>query len=100
MEKIKRGCIENGIQLVDTPTMHLGTDGSRKLYTQLIDYLIEKGVEFATEREIESLIIEDKTIKGVAVTHKGKKRRVLFRSCSHWNGKKWCPKDDGSLQRA
>ena len=73
MEKIKKGCIENGIQLVDTPTMHLGTDGSRKLYSELIDYLLSKGVEFVTEREIESLIVEDEKIKGVVVTHKGAK---------------------------
>ena len=59
MEEIKRKCIEHGIQLVDTPTMHLGTDGSRKLYTQLIDYLIEKKVEFLPERDVESLIIEN-----------------------------------------
>lgn len=73
MEKIKKGCIENGIQLVDTPTMHLGTDGSRKLYSELIDYLLSKGVEFVTEREIESLIVEDEKIKGIVVTHKGEK---------------------------
>lgn len=71
MERIKKSCIENGVQLVDTPTMHLGTDGSRKLYSQLIDYLLEKGVEFKTEREIESLIVEDNQVKGVIVTHKG-----------------------------
>ena len=71
MEEIKRRCIEHGIQLVDTPTMHLGTDGSRKLYTMLVDYLLEKGVEFATEREIEGLIIENGKIKGAKVSYKG-----------------------------
>ena len=73
MEEIKRRCIEHGIQLVDTPTMHLGTDGSRKLYTMLVDHLLEKGVEFATEREVEELIIEDGKIKGAVVSHKGEK---------------------------
>ena len=71
MEEIKRRCIEHGIQLVDTPTMHLGTDGSRKLYTMLVDYLLEKGVEFATEREVEGLIIENRKIKGAKVSYKG-----------------------------
>ncbi|MFR3298326.1 MAG: NAD(P)/FAD-dependent oxidoreductase [Fusobacterium sp.] len=73
MEEIKRRCIEHGIQLVDTPTMHLGTDGSRKLYTMLVDHLLEKGVEFAIEREVEELIIEDGKIKGAVVSHKGEK---------------------------
>lgn len=71
MEEIKRRCIEHGIQLVDTPTMHLGTDGSRKLYTMLVDHLLSKGVEFITEREVEGLIIEEGKIKGVKVSHKG-----------------------------
>ena len=70
MENIKRKCIENGIQLVDTPTMHLGTDGSRKLYGSLLEHLVSKGVEFKTEREISDLIIEDNTIKGAVVCHK------------------------------
>lgn len=65
MEKIKRKCIENRIQLIDTPTMHLGTDGSRKLYTELINELLEKGVEFKTERDIKELVIEGGKIKGV-----------------------------------
>lgn len=73
MEEIKRRCIEHGIQLVDTPTMHLGTDGSRKLYTMLVDHLLEKGVEFATEREVEELIIENGKIKGAVVSHKGER---------------------------
>ncbi len=71
MIDIKRKCIENRVQLIDTPTMHLGTDGSRKLYTMLIDSLLEKGVEFKTERDIESLIIENGCIKGARVLYKG-----------------------------
>lgn len=72
MEKIKRKCIENRIQLIDTPTMHLGTDGSRKLYTELINELLEKGVEFKTERDIRELVIEDGKIKGVKCFYKEK----------------------------
>ncbi|MBR8700635.1 hypothetical protein IX317_000731 [Fusobacterium sp. DD29] len=75
MEKIKRGCIENGIQLVDTPTMHLGTDGSRKLYTKLIEYLMSKGVEFVTERELDKLIVDDNRVRGVIVTHRGQEEK-------------------------
>lgn len=67
MLDIKKRCIENNVQLVDTPTMHLGTDGSRKLYTEMVEYLLEKGVEFITERNAEDLIIENKKIKGVIV---------------------------------
>jgi len=71
MEEIKRKCIENNVQLVDTPTMHLGTDGSRELYTKLVDALLEKGVEFATGADIEDLIVEDNAVKGVVASVKG-----------------------------
>ena len=70
MEEIKKRCIENGVQLVDTPTMHLGTDGSRQLYSRLIEHLINSGVEFVTERGLEKFVIENGKVKGVVVTHK------------------------------
>lgn len=75
MENIKRKCIENGIQLVDTPTMHLGTDGSRKLYAKVLKHLIDNGVEFRVECIVEDLIIENQQIKGVLVKHKGKEEK-------------------------
>ncbi len=74
MELIKRRCIENDIQLVDTPTMHLGTDGSRELYSKLIDTLLEKGVEFSSNSDFKDLIIEDGVVKGAVVdTKEGEK---------------------------
>lgn len=71
MEEVKRRCIENNVQLVDTPTMHLGTDGSRRLYTKIVDYLLEKGVEFSTDSSIEELVLEGNQIRGVVVSKKG-----------------------------
>ena len=78
MDEIKKRCIENNVQLVDTPTMHLGTDGSRELYTKLVDFLLEKGVEFSAQSDIEKLIVEDNHVKGVVVTRK--KEEVTFMS--------------------
>lgn len=69
MEDIKKDCIINDIQLVDTPTMHLGTDGSRKLYTKLVDFLLEKGVKFLPNSDVQEFIIEDNHIRGVVVEH-------------------------------
>ncbi|MGL4254611.1 MAG: NAD(P)/FAD-dependent oxidoreductase [Fusobacteriaceae bacterium] len=71
MMEIKRRCIENGVQLVDTPTMHLGTDGSRKLYGRVLTHLLQAGVEFKVERDLEEFHIENGQVKGVKVTHKG-----------------------------
>ncbi|MDR1835760.1 MAG: FAD-binding protein [Fusobacteriaceae bacterium] len=72
MLEIKRKCIEHGVQLVDTPTMHLGTDGSRRLYARLIDDLLKKGIEFRTERCLLDLVLKDGAIRGLTVQHKDK----------------------------
>jgi len=77
MENIKRRCIENDIQLVDTPTMHLGTDGSRELYTRLIDSLLEKGIEFTPNSEFLDFIIENNEIKGVTILE-GSEEKNLY----------------------
>lgn len=77
MDDIKKRCIENNVQLVDTPTMHLGTDGSRELYTKLVDFLLEKGVEFSDQSDIEDLIVEDNHVKGVVVTRKKEEIRFM-----------------------
>ena len=71
MEEIKKRCIENGVQLVDTPTMHLGTDGSRQLYSRLIEHLINSGVEFATERGLEKFVIENISDDFTPIKYKG-----------------------------
>lgn len=81
MLDIKKRCIENDVQLVDTPTMHLGTDGSRELYTRLVDYLLEKGVEFKVGRSADELLVEKKRIKGVVVTNeKGEREEYLAKN--------------------
>ncbi len=74
MEMIKRRCIENDIQLVDTPTMHLGTDGSRELYTRLIDTLLEKNIDFSPNSEFVDFIIEDEKVKGVTIENQGEEK--------------------------
>lgn len=76
MEVIKRRCIENDIQLVDTPTMHLGTDGSRELYTRLIDTLLDKGVEFSATSEFVDFIIEDNKANGIIIEVKGEEKTI------------------------
>lgn len=77
MENIKRKCIENEVQLVDTPTMHLGTDGSRKLYKKMVEFLLEKQVEFIVDANIKDLIIENNHIKGVMV-ERNKQEETYF----------------------
>ncbi len=71
VSKIKKSCIENNVQLVDTLTMHLGTDGARELYTLLIKELVAKKAEFATSAEWEDLIVENGKLTGVVYSQNG-----------------------------
>lgn len=70
MEEIKKKCIENEVQLVDTPTMHLGTDGSRKLYQKMLKFLVSKKVDFIVDAKIIDLIVENNEIQGAMVEKK------------------------------
>ncbi len=74
---IKRSCIENNVQLVDTLTMHLGTDGARDLYTILIESLVSQKVEFQTQVEWEDLIVEDGKLCGVVYSKDGQSQTAL-----------------------
>ncbi|MGL4394024.1 MAG: NAD(P)/FAD-dependent oxidoreductase [Brevinema sp.] len=73
---IKRACIENHVQLVDTQTMHLGTDGARELYTLLIKALQDKGAVFETDAEWKDLIVENNAIQGVVYTKNDQEYKV------------------------
>ncbi|MGL5955770.1 MAG: NAD(P)/FAD-dependent oxidoreductase [Brevinema sp.] len=74
---IKKSCIENNVQLVDTLTMHLGTDGARELYTILINELVTKKVEFAVQADWEDLIIENGMLSGVVYSQDNQIKKVF-----------------------
>lgn len=68
LELQKKG-LELGIKLIDVPVRHLGTEKSRELYKRIQDY-IEKRVDMLFETEVEDLIIENNTVKGVKTKNK------------------------------
>lgn len=63
--EIKRKAIAAGLQLVNDPVRHLGTEKSRELYQKLEDYLLERGVVIEPNTKIGNLWIEDGVCKGV-----------------------------------
>lgn len=72
MDKIKRRCIENRIQLVETPVVHFGTDGSRTLYTAIINFLkSHPNITFHTSAEWEDIMVKDGSVYGVSYNHEG-----------------------------
>ena len=56
--------------IAENKMIHIGTDRSRKIYKNMQDFLMSKGVNIKTETSLIDLIIENNTCKGV-ITDKG-----------------------------
>ena len=72
--EIKRRAISAGLQLVDDPVRHLGTEKSRELYQKLEKYLLSRGVKILSNTPVSSLLIDNGCCRGVitptSVTYK------------------------------
>jgi len=65
IEKIYNKAKKEGINLINIPIRHLGTEKAHVLYKSLEMYLEENGVNMLFETTVKDLIIEDNCIKGV-----------------------------------
>jgi len=71
--KIKEKSNKQGINLINIPIRHLGTEKAHELYKKLEDYLINNGINLMFETEAKDLIIENNKIKGVKIaSNKGR----------------------------
>ena len=64
--KLQNKAKESGLELVDFPIRHLGTEKAHILYTKIEKFLEDK-VDMLFNTQVEDLIIEEGTIKGVKV---------------------------------
>ena len=79
VSKIKEKSTKQGINLINIPIRHLGTEKAHELYKKLEDYLIDNGVNLMFETEVKDLIIEDNKAKGVIIsTNKGKDEEQVY----------------------
>ena len=79
VSKIKEKSTKQGINLINIPIRHLGTEKAHELYKKLEDYLIDNGVNLMFETEVKDLIIEDNKAKGVIIsTNKGKDEKQVY----------------------
>lgn len=53
----KKLCTQHNLHLMDADIRHLGTDKGQLVYSQLYEELVEMGVEFLTETEVSSIMI-------------------------------------------
>ena len=65
--KIRKKSKKEGINLIDIPIRHLGTEKAHDLYGKLEKYLEQNSVNLKFETVVEDLIIEDNQVKGVKV---------------------------------
>lgn len=65
--KIRKKSKKEGINLIDIPIRHLGTEKAHELYGKLEKYLEQNSVNLKFETVVEDLIIEDNQVKGVKV---------------------------------
>lgn len=65
--KIKKKAKKEGLDLIDIPIRHLGTEKAHELYGKIEKYLEENNVNLMFETIVDDLIIENGKIKGVKV---------------------------------
>ncbi len=78
VKQIRRRAIQAGLQLVDCPIRHMGTERAQQIYYAIEQHLLNSGVEIHFGEECENLIIENGVCKGVHV--KGKKGEAEYLS--------------------
>ena len=67
IKDIRKRAIQAGLQLVDCPIRHLGTEKAQQLYLAIQNYLADNGVEMLFSTECENIILENEECKGVFI---------------------------------
>ena len=76
---IKEKSKKQGINLINIPIRHLGTEKAHELYKKLENYLEENNINMMFETEVQDLIIENNSVKGVKILNKkSNKKQELF----------------------
>ena len=57
-----------GLQVLDNPVRHLGTEKARELYGRIYQVLVDDGVNFVFNTKVNNLIVEGNTVKGVVAS--------------------------------
>lgn len=67
VKEIRKRAINANLKLVDCPIRHLGTEKAQQLYYDIEKYLLEHGVEILFNTEVNDIILEGATCKGIIV---------------------------------
>ena len=72
IKEIRKRTIQAGLQLVDCPIRHLGTEKAQQLYLNIQNYLAAQGVEMWFETECDNILLDGDTCQGVVARKAGK----------------------------
>lgn len=75
--KIRKKAENTGLELINIPIRHLGTDKSHELYLKIEKYLEDAGVTILFETTATDLIVKDNKIKGVIFSYKGIEKSIF-----------------------
>ena len=78
IKDIRKRAIQAGLQLVDCPIRHLGTEKAQQLYLNIQNYLAEHGVEMLFNTECENILLEGTTCTGVRIREAGSAEHDLL----------------------
>lgn len=67
IQEIAKKAKKEGINLINIPIRHLGTEKAHELYKKLEDYLLENDIEMRYQTVVSDLIVDKDKIKGVKV---------------------------------
>ena len=70
IKDIRKRAIQAGLQLVDCPIRHLGTEKAQQLYLNIQNHLLAAGVEMRFETECENILLDGAVCTGVRLRSK------------------------------
>ncbi|MEA4813599.1 MAG: FAD-binding protein [Oscillospiraceae bacterium] len=77
VKEIRKRAIQAGLKLVDCPIRHLGTEKAQKIYYEIEQELIRRGVEILFECECNDIILSGSECKGIIIEKKdGNRERI------------------------
>ena len=70
VKEIRKRAIQANLKLVDCPIRHLGTERAQKLYYDIEQFLLSRGVEILYNTECRDILLEGAVCKGVVVDNR------------------------------
>jgi len=78
-DELQQRCLRHNLRLISSPLKHIGTDHGRIIMKNMIDFLLDKGVEIDTEMDVKSIINVQENLFKVQTNKTDEEcRKVIF----------------------